>query len=679
MSFGFGFSLPNWQTLSGGFTPASLFAAGEVGAWYDPSDLTTLFQDSAGTTPVTAVEQSVGLMLDKRVPAGPGYYSGGFDASNDSLTVGTVSSFNFMHNTTALFTFECWVNVASTASAIAIADNTGATTSQTGFFVVIAVGGAVQLGITNSNGIDPSIVGGTSSSTVSANTWTHIAVTYDQSLASANAKFYINGVAAGTLNKTAATPSSGNASQILRIGQVAGGANWFNGYISNLRITNSIVYTGAFTPSTTPLTSVANTQLLTCQNSTFIDNSPNNFTITANGGIVPGARNPFGNHAYQSTSTSRPVLRARYNLLTYSEQFDNGAWTKVTVTVSADAAVAPDGTTTADQITLGAGTTKKWLGCLFSLQTYQRTYSFYAKYISHQFVQLLNNGDTQGFANFDIQNGIAGTKGTGVTSTIQSVGNGWYRCTVTHSLSIASEMRIYAVDSNSAGWDSATSSTGAFLLWGAQLIVTNSLLSNAYQRIAAATDYNTSGFLPYLSFDGTDDSLLTNSVDFTATDKMTVWAGVRKLSDPGDATLVELSATVNANNGSFGIFAPSRISGTLDKYAGSLRGTTQSISELSTYAAPITNVLSAQYDIAGATIATESIYRVNAATPSETTNGVLAGTGNFGNYPLYIGRRNNATLPFNGNLYSLIIRGAQSSAAQISSTESWVNGKTGAY
>ena len=47
------------------FTPASLFAAGEVGAWYDPSDLTTLFQDSAGTTPVTAVEQPVGLMLDK--------------------------------------------------------------------------------------------------------------------------------------------------------------------------------------------------------------------------------------------------------------------------------------------------------------------------------------------------------------------------------------------------------------------------------------------------------------------------------------------------------------------------------------------------------------------------------------------------------------------------------------
>jgi hypothetical protein len=47
------------------WSPSTLFASGEQGAWYDPSDLTTLYQDFAGTTPVTAVEQPVGLMLDK--------------------------------------------------------------------------------------------------------------------------------------------------------------------------------------------------------------------------------------------------------------------------------------------------------------------------------------------------------------------------------------------------------------------------------------------------------------------------------------------------------------------------------------------------------------------------------------------------------------------------------------
>ena len=47
------------------FSPSRLFANGEQGVWYDPSDFSTMFQDSAGTTPVTAIEQPVGLILDK--------------------------------------------------------------------------------------------------------------------------------------------------------------------------------------------------------------------------------------------------------------------------------------------------------------------------------------------------------------------------------------------------------------------------------------------------------------------------------------------------------------------------------------------------------------------------------------------------------------------------------------
>lgn len=43
----------------------ALFASGEQGAWYDPSDLSTMFQDSAGTTPVTEDGQPVGKILDK--------------------------------------------------------------------------------------------------------------------------------------------------------------------------------------------------------------------------------------------------------------------------------------------------------------------------------------------------------------------------------------------------------------------------------------------------------------------------------------------------------------------------------------------------------------------------------------------------------------------------------------
>lgn len=47
------------------FSPLSFFTSGEQGAWYDPSDLTTLFQDSAGTIPVAVDGDPVGLMMDK--------------------------------------------------------------------------------------------------------------------------------------------------------------------------------------------------------------------------------------------------------------------------------------------------------------------------------------------------------------------------------------------------------------------------------------------------------------------------------------------------------------------------------------------------------------------------------------------------------------------------------------
>ena len=51
--------------VSGAYSPRVLFTQGQKGAWYDPSDLSTLFQDAAGTIPVTGTGQPVGLMLDK--------------------------------------------------------------------------------------------------------------------------------------------------------------------------------------------------------------------------------------------------------------------------------------------------------------------------------------------------------------------------------------------------------------------------------------------------------------------------------------------------------------------------------------------------------------------------------------------------------------------------------------
>jgi hypothetical protein len=50
------------------------------------------------------------------------------------------------------------------------------------------------------------------------------------------------------------------------------------------------------------------------------------------------------------SSANAVTLRAAQNLLTQSQQLDNAAWTKTRVTVTANTAAAPDGTTTADRV-----------------------------------------------------------------------------------------------------------------------------------------------------------------------------------------------------------------------------------------------------------------------------------------------------------------------------------------
>jgi hypothetical protein len=179
----------------------------------------------------------------------------------------------------------------------------------------------------------------------------------------------------------------------------------------------------------------------------------------------------------------------------------------------------------------------------------------------------------------------------------------------------------------------------------------------------------------YLAFDGVDDSMATAAVNFTSTDKISVFAGVRKLVDI-TGILLELSANSNATNpGSIGVFAPGGNTPTFDFRT---TGTTELNGGKSTEAAPVTRVLTSLHDIGGTTSATELAARVNGVEASLSyING--AGSGNFGNYPLYIGSRGGSSFHFNGRIYSLIVRGALSDAAQIAAAEAYVNSKTGAY
>jgi hypothetical protein len=189
-----------------------------------------------------------------------------------------------------------------------------------------------------------------------------------------------------------------------------------------------------------------------------------------------------------------------------------------------------------------------------------------------------------------------------------------------------------------------------------------------YQRVNTATDYDTAGFPLYLRCDGVNDGMVTNSIDFTATDKMTVFAGVRKLSDALGGVVAEIGPNTNTTSG-VGLFAPSNIG--LQDYAITSRGTATAIAIASGFAAPTTNVLTAIGDISG----DSAILRVNGTQAASST--VDQGTGNYGNYPLYIGRRGGTVAAFNGHIYGLIVRGAATTDAKITQTEKWLAKKTG--
>ena len=72
-------------TNSTGFRPISLFADSEQGAWFDPSDMSTMFQESSSSEPAV-IGQPVGTILDKSQGLNLGseiITNGSFDTDSD--------------------------------------------------------------------------------------------------------------------------------------------------------------------------------------------------------------------------------------------------------------------------------------------------------------------------------------------------------------------------------------------------------------------------------------------------------------------------------------------------------------------------------------------------------------------------------------------------------------------
>jgi hypothetical protein len=220
--------------------------------------------------------------------------SGYFDGNGDYLAgIGTTSSFNFMHQSSALFTVEAWI-YPTVAQESTIIDNPNGTSNQTGVIFYMKADRTLRFFISRSAS-SSWVVDGTTTGTVNLNSWNHVVATYDQSQASNNLNLYINGVNAGTASKTGNTPASGNASNPMAAGALVSGALYLVGNLSDVRITNSIVYTSAFTPPTAPLTAISGTSLLlSMTNAGIIDNAEMNNLETVGNAQISTAQSKFG-------------------------------------------------------------------------------------------------------------------------------------------------------------------------------------------------------------------------------------------------------------------------------------------------------------------------------------------------------------------------------------------------
>ena len=116
----------------------------------------------------------------------------------------------------------------------------------------------------------------------------------------------------------------------------------------------------------------------------------------------------------------------RTNNFQYSEHFDNAYWSKVRSTITANSATSPDGSTNADIIF--PDTSPNITHELFNnvLTGAVSQWSGFFKMQGHRWVYLFGAGDAVIF--YDLQDGVVGTVGAGVTGKIENYGNGWYRC-----------------------------------------------------------------------------------------------------------------------------------------------------------------------------------------------------------------------------------------------------------
>lgn len=177
---------------------------------------------------------------------------------------------------------------------------------------------------------------------------------------------------------------------------------------------------------------------------------------------------------------------------------------------------------------------------------------------------------------------------------------------------------------------------------------------------SARPTWNSAG---YATFDAFDDYLQTAAIDFSGTDAVTIVASLRKLTNVGQI-VAELSAAIATNAGSFYLV----VHDSSREWASASRGSAAFAVAQTAYdatIAPDTAVITATHNIAG------DLSRLWRNGVQGTDGNADKGTGNFGNYPLYLGARGGSSVFFNGRIYRLLIIGRVLTTTERAAAERW--------
>lgn len=185
---------------------------------------------------------------------------------------------------------------------------------------------------------------------------------------------------------------------------------------------------------------------------------------------APAGAARFDHNPVTGESLGLLIEEQRSNLLQRSEEFENAYWAKTRVSATSNTIIAPDGTLTGDKVFEDStASNTHWIGGNFTATVAPYTLTAYLKAGERNWAALHLYNASSYYAYFNLSTGVIGTVTSGATGTITSVGNGWYRCSIT--VTLRAEDCFPSVFLASA--DNTVSYTGngysGIYIWGAQL------------------------------------------------------------------------------------------------------------------------------------------------------------------------------------------------------------------